>query len=121
MERAMHWEGEENTVRVAAGPVFLDGDLRLPEGARGIVLFAHGSGSSRHSPRNRYVAQLLNQAQLATLLVDLLTTEEEAIDLRTAQLRFDIGLLAARLAGVTDWLVQCPDTQLLRIGYFGAS
>lgn len=84
-------------------------------------MFAHGSGSSRHSPRNRYVAQLLNQAQLATLLVDLLTAEEEAIDLRTAQLRFDIGLLAARLAGVTDWLVQYPDTRLLQVGYFGAS
>jgi putative phosphoribosyl transferase len=113
--------GEERLVRVAAGPMTLEGNLNLPESARGIVLFAHGSGSSRHSPRNRYVAQLLNQAKLATLLVDLLTAEEEAIDLRTAQLRFDIGLLATRLAGVTDWLVQYPDTRLLQIGYFGAS
>jgi putative phosphoribosyl transferase len=90
----MRWEGEEHTVRVAAGPVFLDGNLNLPEGARGIVLFAHGSGSSRLSSRNRYVAQLLNQAKLATLLVDLLTSEEEVVDLQTAQLRFDIELLA---------------------------
>ena len=113
--------GDERLVRVAAGPMMLEGNLNIPEGARGIVLFAHGSGSSRHSPRNRYVAQLLNQASFATLLVDLLTAEEEAIDLRTAQLRFDIGLLAERLAGVTDWLARHPDTQPLRIGYFGAS
>lgn len=117
----MRWEDEEHTVRVAAGPVFLDGNLSLPEGARGIVLFAHGSGSSRLSPRNRYVAQLLNQAKLATLLVDLLTTEEEVVDLQTAQLRFDIRLLAERLVGVTDWLTQTPETRQLRIGYFGAS
>jgi putative phosphoribosyl transferase len=113
--------GDERLVRVAAGPMMLEGNLNLPECARGIVLFAHGSGSSRHSPRNRYVAQLLNQASFATLLVDLLTAEEEAIDLRTAQLRFDIGLLAERLAGVTDWLARHPDTQPLQIGYFGAS
>ena len=117
----MAGNGDERLVRIAAGRATLEGDLNIPEGARGIVLFAHGRGSSRHSPRNRYVAQLLNQAQLATLLADLLTAEEEAIDLRTAQLRFDIGLLAARLARVTDWLVQYPDTRLLRIGYFGAS
>jgi putative phosphoribosyl transferase len=80
-----------------------------------------GSGSSRLSPRNRYVAQVLNEARLATLLVDLLTTQEEAVDLRTAQLRFDIGLLAERLVGVTDWLLQQPDTRPLEIGYFGAS
>ena len=117
----MEENGDERLVRVAAGPMMLEGNLNLPEGARGIVLFAHGSGSSRHSPRNRYVAQLLNQASFATLLVDLLTAEEEAIDLRTAQLRFDIGFLAERLAGVTDWLARHPDTQPLRIGYFGAS
>ena len=78
----METSGEARPVRVAAGRVTLDGDLSLPEGVRGIVLFAHGSGSSRLSPRNRYVAQLLNQARLATLLIDLLTAEEEAIDLR---------------------------------------
>ena len=99
----------------------LEGNLSLPEGARGVVLFAHGSGSSRHSPRNRYVARLLNEAKLATLLIDLLTADEEAIDLRTAHLRFDIGLLAERLVGATDWLTQHPDTRDLRIGYFGAS
>jgi putative phosphoribosyl transferase len=113
--------GEERLVRVAAGPVTLEGNLSLPERARGIVLFAHGSGSSRHSPRNRYVARVLNEAKLATLLVDLLTLDEEAVDLRTAHLRFDIGLLAGRLAGVTEWLTQYPDTRELRIGYFGAS
>src|ERR1700716_882605 len=105
---------EEGLVRVAAGRVLLEGNLSLPEGARGTVLFAHGSGSSRLSPRNRYVAQLINQAKLATLLVDLLSPEEEAVDLRTAQLRFNIGLLAERLVGVTDWLVRQPDTGPLR-------
>jgi putative phosphoribosyl transferase len=117
----MEGEGEERLVRVAAGAVTLEGNLNLPRGAGGIVLFAHGSGSSRHSPRNRYVAQLLNQAKLATLLVDLLTSDEEAIDMRTAQLRFDIGLLAQRLVAVTDWLTEHPDTRHLRVGYFGAS
>ena len=119
MDRSM--EGEERLVRVAAGAVMLEGNLSLPKGAGGIVLFAHGSGSSRHSPRNRYVARLLNQAKLATLLVDLLTSEEEAIDMRTAQLRFDIDLLAERLVAVTDWLTEHPDTRQLRVGYFGAS
>jgi putative phosphoribosyl transferase len=113
--------GEERLVRIEAGSVLLEGNLSLPEGARGIVLFAHGSGSSRLSPRNRHVAKLLNQARLATLLVDLLSPEEEAVDLRTAQLRFNIGLLAERLVGITDWLVEQPDKRPLRIGYFGAS
>ena len=113
--------GEERLVRIEAGSVLLEGNLSLPEGTRGIVLFAHGSGSSRLSPRNRHVAKLLNQARLATLLVDLLSPEEEAVDLRTAQLRFNIGLLAERLVGITDWLVKEPDAQPLRIGYFGAS
>src|SRR5438270_1069241 len=117
----MQFGSVEQAVRVAAGPVILDGDLSLPDGARGIVLFAHGSGSSRLSPRNCHVAQLLNQAKLATLLVDLLTSEEEVVDLRTAQLRFDIGLLAERLVGVTDWLAENPETWELRLGYFGAS
>jgi dienelactone hydrolase len=85
------------------------------------VLFAHGSGSSRLSPRNRHVAQLLNEAALATLLVDLLTPDEDAIDARTARLRFDIGLLAERLVAATDWLTGHPATRDLRVGYFGAS
>lgn len=113
--------GEERLVQVPAGRVTLEGNLAVPEAASGIVLFAHGSGSSRFSPRNRYVAQVLRKAGIATLLIDLLTPEEEAVDLRTAHLRFDIGLLAERLAGATDWLLQHPDTRDLRIGYFGAS
>jgi putative phosphoribosyl transferase len=108
-------------VNVTAGPVTLQGDLDLPEAARAIVLFAHGSGSGRLSPRNRRVATLLNDAGLATLLIDLLTTEEEAVDLRTAHLRFDIGLLAGRLVHATDWLTRHPDTQHFAVGYFGAS
>ena len=111
----------ERLVRVVAVPVTLEGNLSLPEKARGVVLFAHGSGSSRHSPRNRHVARMLNEANLATLLIDLLTPEEEMIDLRTAHLRFDIGLLAERLVAATDWLTRYPDTRHLRIGYFGAS
>jgi putative phosphoribosyl transferase len=112
---------EEREVRVSAGPVELEGILDIPEGAQGIVLFAHGSGSGRHSPRNRYVAEVLRKAGLATLLVDLLTPEEEEVDLRTRHLRFDIGLLADRLSGATDWLAQHPNTQDLPVGYFGAS
>jgi len=108
-------------VRVSAGDVTLEGNLARPEDARGVVLFAHGSGSSRLSPRNRHVARVLNEAALATLLVDLLTPEEEAIDARTAHLRFDISLLAQRLVAATDWLAEHPDTRGLRVGYFGAS
>lgn len=111
----------EQVVRVAADRVTLEGNLSMPPDARGLVLFAHGSGSSRHSPRNRYVAARLNEASLATFLVDLLTAEEERIDQVTAELRFDIGLLADRLIGVTDWLGASPNTSLLPLGYFGAS
>src|SRR4051794_34005868 len=112
---------EETLVHVSAGSVTLDGNLSLPEKSRAIVLFAHGSGSSRHSSRNRHVARLLNEAKLATLLIDLLTPDEEVLDARTAHLRFDIGLLAERLVGATDWLTQYSDARELRIGYFGAS
>jgi len=111
----------ERHVEVSAGAVTLEGDLRLPEGACGIVLFAHGSGSSRHSPRNRFVAAMLNEGGLATLLVDLLTPKEEAVDRQTAELRFDIPFLAERLAHAADWLTQHPETSRLRIGYFGSS
>jgi putative phosphoribosyl transferase len=111
----------EHLVHVAADAVTLDGNLRLPEDARAVVLFAHGSGSGRHSSRNRHVAQLLNEAKLATLLIDLLTANEEAIDLHTGHLRFDIELLARRLVSATDWLTQRADTRYLPIGYFGAS
>src|SRR5262245_10789086 len=112
---------EEQLVRVGAGPMMLDGNLTIPEGAHGLVVFAHGSGSSRLSPRNRYVAQVLNHARLATLLMDLLTREEEAVDLETAEYRFDVPLLARRLIDAKDWLVQYPATRRLRVGYFGAS
>jgi putative phosphoribosyl transferase len=112
---------EERLVQVPAGTVTLDGNLTLPEDAQAIVLFAHGSGSSRHSPRNRYIARVLSEAKLATLLIDLLTLHEEVIDTRTAHLRFDIDLLAERLVDATDWLTQFPDTKHLPIGYFGAS
>src|SRR5919199_4349145 len=111
----------ERLVQVPAGAVTLEANLGVPAGAQGVVLFAHGSGSSRHSPRNRYVAGVLREAGLATLLMDLLTADEETIDLQTRRLRFDIGLLADRLVGATDWLAQNPDTHDLKIGYFGAS
>jgi putative phosphoribosyl transferase len=112
---------EEIEVRVAAGPVELEGNLAIPGGTHGLVLFAHGSGSGRHSPRNRHVAEALREAGLASLLIDLLTPKEEEVDLETRRLRFDIGLLADRLAGATDWLSENPDTRGLRVGYFGAS
>lgn len=121
MKREAEQRSEERLVRVSAGRVELEGNLDVPEGAQGVVLFAHGSGSGRHSPRNRYVARVLREAGLATLLIDLLTLDEEEVDLRTRHLRFDIGLLAQRLVGATDWLVENPQTQGMRIGYFGAS
>jgi putative phosphoribosyl transferase len=121
MHGSMGERGTEHLVRVAVGPVTIEGCLNLPEGAHGVVLFAHGSGSSRLSPRNRYVARTLNQAGLATLLGDFLTSDEEAIDLRSTHLRFDIGLLTERLTGATDWLTRDPRTRHLRIGHFGAA
>jgi dienelactone hydrolase len=108
-------------VRVAVGAFALEGSLSVPDGARGVVLFAHGSGSGRHSPRNRFVARQLNGAGLATLLVDLLTEEEERAEMYTRHLRFDIGLLAGRLVGATDWLAAEPRMAALAVGYFGAS
>jgi putative phosphoribosyl transferase len=112
---------EVHLVHVQAGSVTLDGDLRCPEDARAVVLFAHGSASSRDSSRNHHVARLLNEAGLATLLVNLLTTDEEALDVHAVDLRFDIELLAGRLVCATDWLTQRPATRHLPIGYFGAS
>ncbi|HEY6882584.1 MAG TPA: alpha/beta hydrolase [Nitrososphaeraceae archaeon] len=99
----------------------LEGNLVIPNGAEGIIVFAHGSGSSRHSPRNQYVARVLNDAGLATLLTDLLTGEEEEIDVKTRQHRFNIELLSKRLVSVTNWIVQNPETQKFYVGYFGAS
>lgn len=121
MQQASSSGAEGRLVRVSAGAVTLEGNVSVPEGARGIVLFAHGSGSSRHSPRNRYVAKLLREGPVGTLLIDLLTASEEAVDVRTGHLRFDIGLLAERLIGATDWLGQQPDTRDLGVGYFGSS
>jgi len=99
----------------------LEGTLSVPTAAGGVVLFAHGSGSSRHSPRNRYVADLLNESGLATLLIDLLTEEEQQVDMQTGHLRFDIALLAKRLEAITEWLVTHPEVNGLKVGHFGAS
>lgn len=111
----------EEAVRVPFGDAELEGTLCVPDDATGVVLFAHGSGSSRHSARNRFVARELQSAGLGTLLIDLLTLEEEAADRATAHLRFDIGLLAGRLAGALAWLRARERTRTLPIGLFGAS
>jgi putative phosphoribosyl transferase len=120
-ERSRDAAEDTQPARISTAGITLEGDLGIPDGATGIVLFAHGSGSGRRSPRNRYVARILRQGGLGTLLIDLLTPEEEVIDMQTAHLRFDIPLLAERLMGATDWLTQHSSTQHLRIGYFGAS
>ena len=112
---------EHKAVTVPAGEVELAADLALPNAARGIVVFAHGSGSSRKSPRNRHVADVLNHGAIASVLVDLLTEEEEQLDAQTTELRFDIELLVRRLTAITDCIVAQPDLGKLGIGYFGAS
>ncbi|MZF84127.1 alpha/beta family hydrolase [Streptomyces sp. SID5643] len=109
------------TVTLPAGRAALTGDLTVPPDARAVVLFAHGSGSSRHSPRNREVAAGLRAAGLGTLLIDLLTEEEERLDARTAELRFDIPLLGRRLVAGLDWLAREPGTSGLPVILFGAS
>jgi putative phosphoribosyl transferase len=106
-------------VHIRSGDVVLEGDLSLPAGARGVVLFAHGSGSSRHSPRNQFVARTIREAGVGTLLFDLLTRDEEASDSRTGHLRFDIGLLAERLIDATYWIK--GELDYLNVGYFGSS
>ncbi|MDP2730962.1 MAG: dienelactone hydrolase family protein [Dehalococcoidales bacterium] len=111
----------EGYVQLTADKVILHGNLLIPEQASGLIAFAHGSGSSRHSPRNQYVAKALRDAGLATLLFDLLTLDEEAEDLISGKQRFDIDLLARRLVGATDWLQSKEQTRGLRLGYFGAS
>jgi dienelactone hydrolase len=108
-------------VVIPAGDVKLQATFTLPDGARGVVAFAHGSGSGRHSPRNRYVAEVLNDGGFATALADLLTEEEERVDLHTGQLRFDIALLATRVSAIVDWLGTRDDTTALSAGLFGAS
>jgi dienelactone hydrolase len=111
----------EQTIRIDSDAGVLEGTLTLPPGAMGLVLFAHGSGSSRHSPRNHFVAQALHHAVVGTLLFDLLTRSEEELDAQTAHLRFDIELLADRLQLATDWIVRQELTRRLPLGYFGAS
>lgn len=114
-------QGTEREVQLDVGGVSLEGTLTLPNQAQGLVLFAHGSGSSRHSPRNRYVAQALHSRRIATLLFDLLTRHEESIDQYTGELRFNISFLAARLLGATRLVRESLGTDALKIGYFGAS
>lgn len=111
----------QSTVQILAGKTSLEGELTVPFGASGIVLFAHGSGSSRHSPRNQLVARVIVEAGVGTLLFDLLTREEEQQDLKTRELRFDISFLSKRLISATNWLANQKDTRDLRIGYFGSS
>src|SRR5437879_3281154 len=108
-------------VQIPAGSATLDGNLTTVDQTKAFVLFAHGSGSSRHSPRNQFVARTLNYAGLATLLFDLLTPEEESVDLYTRKHRFDIGLLAERLVCATKWAKEQKQTRALKIGYFGSS
>ena len=108
-------------IQIPAGRAMLDGNLTIVDQAKGLILFAHGSGSSRHSSRNQFVARTLNKAGLATLLFDLLTPEEESVDLYTREHRFDIGLLAERLVYATKWATQQKEIAYLSIGYFGSS
>jgi putative phosphoribosyl transferase len=113
------FDGEE--VRMQVDSVTLAGILAIPEECPGVVLFAHGSGSGRYSPRNQFVAHALREVGLGTLLMDLLTPDEEAVDLLTREHRFNIPLLAQRLVGATDWLLARPDAEDLKVGYFGSS
>lgn len=117
----MHAAETETTVTFTADGIGLEGTLAVPADAAGVVLFAHGSGSSRHSPRNRFIAAELRRARLGTLLIDLLSADEEPIDAGTGELRFDIGLLSSRLIAATDWLGEHPAGRGRPIGYFGAS
>jgi putative phosphoribosyl transferase len=111
----------QQDVQIPVGSTILNGTLSIPNETRGLVIFAHGSGSSRHSPRNRYVAEVLQSKGVATLLIDLLTQEEEAVDRLTSRLRFDIALLAKRLIDVTQWSTTQRSVKYLPVGYFGAS
>jgi putative phosphoribosyl transferase len=113
--------GTTRDVRIPTGRAHLEGELKIPTGAPGVVLFAHGSGSSRHSPRNQFVARVIRESSNGTLLFDLLTREEEIEDNVSGRLRFDIGLLAQRLVDATRWLAGQPEAGHLGIGYFGSS
>ncbi len=120
-DQKLEFKAERRDVVLAVDDVELDGTLIVPKDAKGVVLFAHGSGSSRHSPRNRYVAQVLHSQHVATLLFDLLTRQEESVDQYTGKLRFDIPFLASRLVGATRWIANDASTRDLKAGYFGAS
>jgi len=117
----LEFDAERREVLIAIDDITLEGTLVVPRDAKGIVLFAHGSGSSRHSPRNRYVAQILHTQGIATLLFDLLTRHEESMDQYTGELRFDIPFLAKRLVAATYWIANDASTRDLKVGYFGAS
>jgi putative phosphoribosyl transferase len=117
----VHSDLLEIQARIPAGDAVLDGDLVVPSGASGIAVFAHGSGSSRHSPRNRSVARVIREAGVGSLLFDLLTREEESVDVFTRHLRFDIELLTRRLIEATRWLASQEETRNLLVGYFGSS
>jgi dienelactone hydrolase len=119
MSQVVRAKNDSHEVQIPSGEVTLSGELNIPQHASGVVLFAHGSGSSRHSPRNRHVARTIRNAGVGTLLFDLLTRAEEAIDAHTRHLRFDIGLLAERLVNATYWLK--AEFDYVRAGYFGAS
>jgi pimeloyl-ACP methyl ester carboxylesterase len=121
MNRAPRDRVDEHLITIPVGQEILEGNLGIPSGAKGIVVFAHGSGSSRHSPRNRYVAGILHDQGIAALLADLLTGREEAIDAETGSLRFDIAFLAERLAIITDAVMERQEARGLALGYFGAS
>jgi putative phosphoribosyl transferase len=125
LEKQNHFQSRNSEVRIKINQKnVIEGDLILPTSgtsAKGIVIFAHGSGSSRHSPRSKYVAHVLNDVGIATLVVDLLTLEEETVDNLTKEHRFNITLLAQRLISCTDWTLQNPELKNLKIGYFGAS
>jgi dienelactone hydrolase len=114
-------EGKTEAVTISSEKITIEGNLSIPKNSNGIVLFAHGSGSSRFSPRNQFVARVLQKARIGTLLIDLLTKEEEEVDMLTAELRFDIDLLARRLMAATEWVKRNTNTKRLAIGYFGAS
>jgi putative phosphoribosyl transferase len=121
LDQKLELDGERREIAIAVEEVALEGTLVVPNDAKGVVLFAHGSGSSRHSPRNRYVAQILQSQRIGTLLFDLLTHQEESVDQHTGKLRFDIPFLAKRLVGATRWIANDSGTRNLKVGYFGAS
>lgn len=111
----------DGDVLIPVNSIQLEGELKIPAWATGVVLFAHGSGSSRHSSRNQFVARVMREKGIGTLLFDLLTSEEEAVDIHTRHLRFDIGLLADRLASAASWLADQEESKHLKLGFFGAS